>query len=195
MKFQSGLRVGTALVLSAFLGCNWQTPQAPSPFKGIADPGTSFLKFEPERKEKRVPGVDEATVGFLRWGSDKLNEGDARVALLVWTDVVDGNYGMEGTGPNAEGATGEYKFTLGRDHQVVVTCKTSDGATGPVAVNGEQFDLSEGPIILVSAAGGQVRSKQLKRAALKLAPNQAGGMAEYEKLSRDPEVRAFFAKK
>jgi hypothetical protein len=194
MTSQSRLRVVVVLALSAFLGCNWRTPQLPPSFKGIADPGTTYLKFNPERKDKRVPGLDEATVGFLRWGSDKLNEGEARVALLVWTDVVDGNYGMDGTGPNSEGATGEYRFTMGKDKQLVITCKTSDGATGPVTVNGEQFDLSGGSIILVSAAGGQVRTRQLKREALKLAPTQVGGMAEYEKFSREPEVRAFFAK-
>jgi hypothetical protein len=180
--------------VSAFFGCNWHQPQPPPSFNGIADPGTTYLKFEPERKDKRVPGVDEATVGFLRWGADKLNPDDAWVALLVWTDVVDGNYGMFGTAPSTEGASGDYNFRMGRDNQVVITCKTSDGATGPVTLNREQFDLSGGPIILVSAAGGQVRTKQLKRAALKLAPNQVGRMPEYEKLSREPEVRAFFAK-
>jgi hypothetical protein len=42
-----------------------------------------------------------------------MNEGDARVTLLVWTDLADGNYGLDGAGPNAEDATGTYRFTMG----------------------------------------------------------------------------------
>jgi hypothetical protein len=71
MTFQSLLRQH-GLRPSALLPCNSQSPQPPPNFKGIADPPcTIFLMFEPERKNNRVAGVDDATVGFLRWVQKK----------------------------------------------------------------------------------------------------------------------------
>jgi hypothetical protein len=153
-----------------------------------------FVRFSPNSRIDPVHGVDDAYVGWLRWCDDPMHEEKARIPLVVWTDVEDGSFSADGAPPRSEGEVGKFDLVIGRKPDVVVNCRTADGKTGTAVVNGEEFDLANGWLILVKTRGGTARTKQLRREGLKLTLHQTGGFKEYEALSRDPEIVAFFGK-
>lgn len=199
-----GRLVLTALLIAvSAVGCNRPGPENPPspvspPFKGFTDPGTILYDFDHEKKDKRVPGIDDVHLAYLQWCDDGSRRENPRMALAVWTDVNDPTFSAPCSPPKSEGEMGEFNFHLGKDKTLVITCRTADGRTGSVSVTHKSgtadFELSRGWLILVSTAGGQLRTKQLKPLAIQWTPKQAGGDEEYQKLRGDREVAAFFAK-
>src|SRR5262249_61656286 len=70
-------------------------------------------------------------------------------------------------------------------------CQTSDGMTGQVRINGQQFNLEDGALFLVSTRGGQVQIEQHKRYLLEMAPEDKN-LKRFTK--EDPEVKRFLSR-
>jgi acylphosphatase len=75
--------------------------------------------------------------------------------------------------------------------RVEFRCETKDGKTGRVAINGTTYDLADGNLFVVSAAGDHSQVKQLRR-------NLSELKFERENLEafgrNDPDVSEFFTK-
>lgn len=152
--------------------------------------GTNWSEWDARKKADAVPGLDFAWVAYWTWND--------RLALAVWFDR-----GHSPQGKGYWGSGGRYEFHVDyswmspkpdvRVPAVEVKCSTADGTTGTVTVGGEQYDLSNGPLFLVSTMGGTLRVKQLRRdlpaSSLRGEPNA------FEKLKTDPEVVGFFGPK
>jgi hypothetical protein len=133
----------------------------------------------------KLGGIDYAMVHYMIW--------DDRIALLVWADNDTPNHTATWTSPANEGAEGVFDVALDK---ITIKYRTADGKTGPVNVAGQELNLSDGWLVLVSTAGGQTRVKQLKREELKVQPDSEGGNAkDFEKLKTDPDVVAFYRDK
>jgi hypothetical protein len=175
-----------------FVGClRSAPPPLPQSFKGFADPDALFWPFDSEKKQGRVPGIDDAHIAYLQWCDDVSHQENARMALVVWTDLTDQSFSGPSFPPRSEGEVGQFNFHLGENERLVIKCQTADGRNGSVSVNGKEFDLARGWLVLVSTKSGKVRTKQVQRDGIKQTPKQ--GLQEYEKLRSDPDLVAFFA--
>lgn len=171
------ITIFAALLGYCFLcGCN-RPPSPPAP--NFAPSGMAFI--EPLKKAEAVPGIDRASVYFM--GS----------VFVVWGDSQDGeggdpiSYGDGGRdGSECSGHMGTHK---GR--KVEFHCKTKDGRSGPVKINGTTYELADGNLFLVSTGGDEVRVKQLKRDMSRQKFDQES-LAAFGK--GDAELVEFFAK-
>ncbi|HJT77985.1 MAG TPA: hypothetical protein VJ739_12350 [Gemmataceae bacterium] len=96
-------------------------------------------------------------------------------------------------GPNTQGSGREGGFVeyYGRlaapDGQGVEwRCRTADGKTGTITINGSSYDLAKGSLFLASARGGKVEVRQVPRELWKAKAGDEGDV-----LRQDPDVRAF----
>src|SRR5206468_2023426 len=116
--------------------------------------------------KEAVRGID---VGMIEWGlwNDDL-------VFAVWLDRAGGlgsagghvgSFGRNITLANADGGGREVSYQVRAEApDVKVECKTTDGKSGTVTVNGgKPYDLSAGRLFVISAASGTVRVKQLNR--------------------------------
>jgi hypothetical protein len=178
------------LVVGSFLvpvGCGLREPAAPppQPFKGRVDVRTRGLGPVNVPQEGKVGGVDYAVIHYLMW--------DDRIALLIWIDNENQNFSGQGNWPRFEGEEAVYEGTL---DQVAMKYRTADGKNGSLTIAGQELNLANGWLVLVSTAGGELRVKQLQRERLKVQPDIEGGNAkDFEKIQGDPDVIAFFTKK
>ena len=176
---------------AAFIGCRQGAPPTfPQSFKGNFDAGAMHFEFNRDRPKNRIPGRDFASVAYLQWCDDVSHPDDASIALVVWTDVESHTATVHAGRMNVEGAEGTFEFLLG--DSLKMTCRTTDGRTGSLTVNDETLDLANGCLILVATVEGKLRTRQIQHNRLKRTPRQSGGYEEYENLSRDPEIIAFF---
>ena len=182
-------RLLAASLLLGTLGCGLvkdNTKPPPPPFRGRVD--VRALPLGPVNRTEhagKLGGIDYAVIHYLIW--------DDRIALLIWTDNETINYGANWSAPLHEGGEGTFDVTLDK---IALKYRTTDGKTGPVTVAGQDLELSNGWLVLVSSAGGQTRVKQLQREGLKVQPDVEGGNAkDFEKLKTDPDVLAFYRDK
>jgi hypothetical protein len=109
---------------------------------------------------------------------------DGRVYLVVAADHCSG--GSSGSGPTAQG---QLNALDGR--KLAWSCTTQDGTSGTVTIDGQQFDLAEGAVFLISAKEKQTKVEQLAVEMSKL----QGGLVQ-EKLpglaDTEPRIAAFF---
>lgn len=167
-----------ALFASLHCGCG---PSAPPPVAGPREILTDVAVWNSLDNPNPLPGIDYAAVTYYLW-----NE---HLVFALWADN-DNNDGYREF--SAEHLEGNIKF---RDDRPMIKfdCSTRDGKSGSLTVHDQNFDLSEGSLILVSTSGGEVRLKQLKREGL--ATVLSNGKREgFEKLKTDPEITKFFAK-
>ena len=167
-----------ALVITLCCGCGTSTaPRAAAKRDVFGD----VAVWDSPEKTNPVPGIDYAAVTYYLWND--------RVVFALWadTDNNDGERLFSG-----DRLHGHIAF---RDRRPAVKfdCNTPDGKSGSLTVHDQQFDLSEGSLILVSTSGGTVRLKQLKREGMAaILPN--GTREGFQKLKTDPEIAKFFAK-
>ena len=167
-----------ALVITLCCGCGTSTaPRAAAKRDVLGD----VAIWDSPEKPNPVPGIDYAAVTYYLWND--------RVVFALWTDS-DNNYGAREVA--GDHLRGHIEFR-NRGPKVKFDCNTPDGKSGSLTVHDQQFDLSQGSLILVSASGGTVRLKQLKREGMAaVLPN--GTREGFQKLKTDPEIAKFFAK-
>jgi hypothetical protein len=133
-------------------------------------------------------GAGDATVGetsatFGTWGDGK--------AILVWSAIPAGETGSGSTDAGAE----YHGLHLAEDGgQIEWRCRTDDGTTGPVTINGESYDLSAGSLFLAGVEGGETTVVQLDRDTLQLTDEKLVGTLE-DWMANDEDVHTFFAVK
>src|SRR5262245_4731510 len=93
------------------------------------------------------------TVTYGTWGDG--------TAVLVWSDTDGPGGGVANSSP--EGARYRGRARASDDRLVEWECSTTDGKTGPVTINGETYELSSGPLFLVTTRGGKTEVQQLHR--------------------------------
>jgi hypothetical protein len=129
----------------------------------------------PERSG--VPGIDTVSVRVGTYGP--------MPALVIWSDIGGGFDASWDKTRNAVKYAGRYSTRAGREF--VAEGYTADGTSGPVTIDGQNFDLQAGALFLVATSGEKTVVKQLKRDGLRLEKETFEGMAR-----TDDEVKAFF---
>jgi hypothetical protein len=176
------------IFLLCFSGCKSQQPDlTPGP---NYENGYTFWESQAARKDESIPGIDFAAIDWGNWNDDLL--------FAVWVDrkQVGMSYGRSVVGTKTGPGRGEatYSVSCGQP-DVRVECRSTDGTTGALTVNGQRYDLSQGRLFLVSIAGGAVRVKQLNRDGLIAKAGPQDDPPEcFVKLKDDQEVRTFFGK-
>lgn len=156
--------VGSASCLIALAWCLQGCGERGS--KGFGNKEISWGTREPGKTP--IQGIDEAEVDFGTWG-----EG---AALAVWSDrgCSLGASGMGGRElqPGEERKGVKYEGSIKGDGGSTwrIECQTPDGKTGRFTIGDECFDLKGGALFLVSTRGPTPKVKQLRLAALKVAP-------------------------
>jgi len=183
--------VGGALCLA---GCEAKSTRppvviTPPPASSQAVGYTSFSWSSDELPPRPgpVPGIDHASLVLGKMGDG--------AAYVVWTDLYNasgggGAGGGRGSAPPNHDAV-SYHAHLYRDTtRIEVKCKTPDGKTGTLELNGEKLELADGSLILVSTTGPKIRWKQLQRDTLQMPPERE----TFEELAKtDPEIKDFFS--
>ena len=175
-------------VVFAFAGCKPHEPPPSTPSSPNIHGSETWLGG-PQEKEKGVPGIDYARISWWTWND--------RLILAVWMDRAEGggSVGFNGNG-TPEGYTAEFHVTKTDGFfgmpGVAVHCTSKDGRSGPLIVNDEKFDLSQGSLLLVSRSSGKVRPKLLNRPDSPVPFNDTKDANHFEKLKKDPEIVPFF---
>jgi hypothetical protein len=113
-----------------------------------------------------------------------------RLGLAVWCDFQSTGDGSSGGGvrglPNAAEYSGRVQAADGR--RVEWKWVTPDNASGPLALNGMDYDLARGRLFLVSTKGGKVEVRQLLRDLSGVRPDGLQNFAD-----SDRDVTKFIA--
>jgi hypothetical protein len=133
------------------------------------------------------PGADMASarIGnssytFLHW-----KEG---LRVMMWFDLAEAVSG-EGSGSTSDPVYEAAGFASASDgRRVDWRLETVDGKTAIFSIDGEPYDLSQGPLFLVRTKGGDVRVGQLERDLTALRPTNESCEA-FAKV--DPDVTRF----
>lgn len=163
-------------------GCTRNTPPAPSAPAPVVEPDKEGWGYGDPRGGKTA-GLDYGCVLYWKW--------DETVALGVWIDHTARSKGR------AESSAGKFELkgsllTQSEEPLVEISCTTADGKAGRLTVGGQELELSDGWLVLVSAGKGKSRFKQLKRPVLQDLKN---GAKPFQAMKGDPEIVAFFAPK
>ena len=176
MKTLASTIVTAALGCWLLAGCN-RPPNSPAP---NFDP-SGMVWIHPVKKADAVPGIDQASVYFMG------------TVFLVWGDSPDGDGGDPKShgdgGRDGTECSGHIGFHKGK--KVEFHCKTKDGKSGPVTINGSAYNLADGGVFLVSTTGDDVHVKQLKREMRNQKFDQES-LAAFGK--GDAEIVGYFAK-
>lgn len=101
------------------------------------------------------------------------------VFLVIWMDCT-----AQGTNAG-ERSTYRVSRLLPDDRRVDWQCRTEDGRTGSVTINGNKFDLAKGGLFLVSTKSGTIRVRQINPKSSKL--------TDYDALAEaHPQIQQFF---
>jgi len=155
-RILSALLFGLAVLLLMLAGCrsnNPPTPPAPTPVVTAESEGWGYG----ESREGKTAGIDYGCVLYWKW--------DGAVALAVWVDH-DARTKGQAEVANGKGDLQGSLLTREGEPMVEIRCATNDGKAGRLTVGGQELDLSDGWLILVSADKGKVRVKQLARPPL-----------------------------
>ena len=175
------IRACAALLLFVALGGCQSITSTPSVATGPRVPMSDVAVWNTPEKADAVPGIDYAAVTYYHW--------DDRLVFALWVDT-NNNLGDRKYGKFS--CEGSIDF-VDRRPSVKFECKTPDGRSGTLTVDGRKFELSDGLLILVTTSGGKVRLKQLQREAMvPLTPS--GTPQSFETWKTDPEIAEFFAK-
>jgi hypothetical protein len=182
--------------LAVVIGCS--TKALPPP----ASPGprcdNGYTSWSVSSKGDQVRGIDVGMVEWGLWNDD--------VLFAVWIDKPGGvgesaghigSFGRNVVPGKTEGGAWKATYEVRVESPTAnFECKTTDGKTGTVILNGGQsFDLAAGRLFLLSTAGGSVKVKQLNREGLTGKPGAIADAPEcYVKLRDDAELRAFYTK-
>jgi len=162
-----------------FMGCEFRK----SPTRGAKNLSWSHSGLD----HPAVPGIDSADVHIYVW-----NEG---AAFVVWSDGAGGSHGTLPRQPGDPKGSARYQGKVGNH---TVECLTTDGKTGKVKIDDTSYDLSDGPLFLVSTQDQKPRIKQLALSKLNLIPD---GKLTSEQITlehlegigkSDPDIRQFF---
>src|SRR5262249_44734558 len=123
-----------------------------------------------------VTGTGQATGVYCLWQN--------RVALVVFTDVTGG--GSAGIGP--PGPKYHWEAAAPDARRIAWACETDAGSSGRVTINGQEYELAQGPLFLVSVGGEKTHVSQLRRDFGKMEPGQVHSLPR-----DDPDVAAFIA--
>jgi hypothetical protein len=112
---------------------------------------------------------------------------DGKLAVVVWFDTDDSSQGFAG-----EGHTAAYQgvFAPVDGRRFDWRCRTSDGKTGTLVIDGQHYELAKGALFLVSTKGGKTAVQQLSRDLAPFNPDKKG----LERLAKeDLDVARFVA--
>ena len=180
--------VAVAALCSLLAACGKQPENRSAPIPDVNANASQTGWGNPEAG-KGVPGIDYARIHWYTWND--------RLVLALWLDRWEGGGSR---GHSGHGEPGVYKGEFNVSYKgfefkgvadVDLKCTTTDGTTGPVTINDEKYDLSQGSLLLVSRSGGKLRTKLLSRPGLPR-PDINGDPKVFENLKTDPEVVAFF---
>jgi hypothetical protein len=110
---------------------------------------------------------------------------DGELAVVVWFDTDDSSQGFAG-----EGRTAAYQgvFAPIDGRRFDWRCRTSDGKTGTLVIDGQQYELAKGALFLVSTKGDKTAVQQLSHDLAQFNPDKEG----LERLAKeDPDVARF----
>jgi hypothetical protein len=150
---------------------------------GCLSEGTGCGRLTPSSTPAIGSGLTDCRglpVMYGRWGGG--------VAILVWSDTAAGR-ASAGSAGSPQGAQYNGRADAPDGRKIEWRCETADGKTGPVTINGQQFDLAGGPLFLVTTKGGETHVQQLRRDLSKVEPTPG----DLERLAADPEVSKFLA--
>jgi hypothetical protein len=119
----------------------------------------------------------------------KYGDWDHRVvfAIVFEHDDVDKRPEVKsGDGSASQGSTTEYFGYISSPMRVEWSCRTTDAATGVMAINQQKFQLADGSLFLVSTREGTARVTQVKR---RTAERTVGTLKN--DLAADPDVARF----
>jgi hypothetical protein len=114
---------------------------------------------------------------------------DGRVFLVMATsDCVGGSSGNE-SGLAGSRTQGQLNAADGR--KIAWSCTTADGTSGTVVVDGQEFDLAKGGVLLISLRGNKTKVEQL---AVEMSKLQGGPVHEKVRglADEEPRIAAFF---
>jgi hypothetical protein len=118
------------------------------------------------------------------------------LAFIIWTDIETGQTPEKtSTGgfglPDSAGKVRIYGKNLAEDGRAVEwQCETGDGKTGSIRIDGARYDLTGGPLFLVSTKGAKGRVRQLR---LDLSGSIMGEGVVHSLAAQDREVVQFVA--
>jgi hypothetical protein len=179
------LQISMAMCLvGALTGCWSRAPtpaSVPAPAIDVTT-GSESWGYAERLMGKKTPGLDYACVLYMNWNDT--------VAFAVW---VDHNARSKAHHEFAKGIA-DFKGGLSTQEErplVDISCKTSDGKSGPLMINGQKLELNQGWLVLVKTEGGKVQIKQLQRSPM---TNSRKEVAPFKSLAADPEIAGFFGK-
>ena len=114
---------------------------------------------------------------------------DQRVVFAIVFDHDDVDKRPEvksADGSASQGSTTEYFGYISSPMRVEWSCRTTDAATGVMAINQQKFQLADGSLFLVSTREGTARVTQVKR---RTAERTVGTLKN--DLAADPDVARF----
>jgi hypothetical protein len=170
------IRIITTVIVSGLLlsGCKPQQRASPPELGGSSGSVTWSASAD---AKKAVPGIDQASICYVGR------------AVVVWSAFDRGGYSYSSS--NVHGAKGHGRVWSNDVGDVEFQFETKDGKSGAVKVNEAQYELADGNLFLVSAVGGEIQIKQLKR-DMSDVKFERESLAAYAK--NDAEIAAFFAR-
>ena len=114
------------------------------------------------------------------------------VVYVLWTDIDLGGESGGDCGDDFDGLH-YHGYAKGKDGRSIEwECRSTDGQTGIMKINGTNYDLTNGRLILVTTKDGQTKVRQLQRA---WTTTKGEGAHEFcERLAKDdPAVAEFVA--
>jgi hypothetical protein len=134
-----------------------------------------------EAGKQPVPGIDSASVKFGTYG-----EG---FAPIFWSDDPGGGLGAHWDATRKQvHYQGELYAVDSRT--IRIECFTSDGKTGTVLINGQEYRLETGPLFLIKTSGREIVVRPIARDPAML---RADSQELQQLAASDADIKAFFA--
>lgn len=184
----STMMSATALLLTVthMVGCDYNSQRIP------IKPPTAEAQYALDSAGKAIgmagpwPRTGEGEIVCGEWGDGTL--------FAVWTDHQAGGAGVGASGA-AIGEDGNliqspsYRASL-TDVDLEFECRSPDGKTGDMIINGKTYKVEDGALFLVATKANPVKILQLKRDLLSMEPDRE----TFTKLAvSDDEIAEFFA--
>jgi len=172
------------LVAYAFLTCVVAT-------LGCDNPSTSTRKLQTRKLQAPRPGGGLAILDGTSASFGVLGDG---IAIVVWSKVParSGAGGSRSSSDRPQAQlhySGLHSSPDGR--RIEWQCQTKDGVAGSVSINGQDYDLANGTLVLVTVGEEKTTVKQLKRDTLKVKHENVVATLE-DWLENDSEIMELF---